>query len=274
VALDRQDIERRDFPIGRRGYNTSAVDAHLSALADEVDQLKRNSHPRPEPISAAAGEQVRQILKAAEESAAGIQRRAEDGAREVAAQAAADAQATRERATAQAREYVTKVSESTAVMLQRLDAMESELGATLEALRAGTGRLQSEIGKLDINLTDVREDVSVRPPVELEAEPGGAEIAAADLRGADGTGDLGPAGPAAAADRLDELPIAEAALPEAVAADVAEDAAEDAEGARLIALNMALNGAPREETDRYLAENFELSDRSTLLDEVYAAVDG
>jgi hypothetical protein len=48
----------------------------------------------------------------------------------------------------------------------------------------------------------------------------------------------------------------------------------DAEGARLIALNMALNGTPREETDRYLAENFELPDRDGLLDEVYASVEG
>jgi len=37
---------------------------------------------------------------------------------------------------------------------------------------------------------------------------------------------------------------------------------------------MALNGTPREETERYLAENFELSDRSALLNEVYASVDG
>ena len=35
---------------------------------------------------------------------------------------------------------------------------------------------------------------------------------------------------------------------------------------------MALNGTPREETDRYLAENFELEDRDELLDEVYARV--
>ena len=37
---------------------------------------------------------------------------------------------------------------------------------------------------------------------------------------------------------------------------------------------MALNGQSREETDRYLAENFELDDRGSLLDEVYAAVGG
>jgi hypothetical protein len=47
---------------------------------------------------------------------------------------------------------------------------------------------------------------------------------------------------------------------------------DDSEGARLIALNMALNGTPRDETDRYLAENFQLDDRGKLLDEVYARV--
>jgi hypothetical protein len=49
---------------------------------------------------------------------------------------------------------------------------------------------------------------------------------------------------------------------------------EDTEGARIIALNMALNGTPREETERYLAENFTLTDRRQLLDEVYASVGG
>ena len=33
-----------------------------------------------------------------------------------------------------------------------------------------------------------------------------------------------------------------------------------AEGARLIALNMALNGTPRDETARYLSQNFDLAD--------------
>ncbi len=37
---------------------------------------------------------------------------------------------------------------------------------------------------------------------------------------------------------------------------------------------MALNGQSREETDRYLAENFDLGDRQALLDEVYESVGG
>jgi hypothetical protein len=49
---------------------------------------------------------------------------------------------------------------------------------------------------------------------------------------------------------------------------------EDLDSARLVALNMALGGAPREQTDRYLAENIQLADRAKLLDEVYAAVEG
>ena len=48
----------------------------------------------------------------------------------------------------------------------------------------------------------------------------------------------------------------------------------DAEGARLIALNMALNGNSREDIDRYLQENFNLADREALLDEVTASVEG
>jgi hypothetical protein len=46
------------------------------------------------------------------------------------------------------------------------------------------------------------------------------------------------------------------------------------DGARLIALNMALNGESRAETERYLAENYSLPDRTKLVDEVYAAIEG
>ena len=47
----------------------------------------------------------------------------------------------------------------------------------------------------------------------------------------------------------------------------------DLDGARLIALNMALNGESRADADRYLAEHFQLADRQGLIDEVYAAIE-
>jgi hypothetical protein len=46
------------------------------------------------------------------------------------------------------------------------------------------------------------------------------------------------------------------------------------EGARLIALNMALSGTPREETARYLRENYDLENQDALLDDVYAKAGG
>ena len=49
-----------------------------------------------------------------------------------------------------------------------------------------------------------------------------------------------------------------------------EDEGGGGEGARLIALNMALTGTPREETARYLEENFEVDDPEALLDDVYS----
>ena len=48
----------------------------------------------------------------------------------------------------------------------------------------------------------------------------------------------------------------------------------DLDSARLVALNMALNGESREDADRYLAEHFKLTDRQKLIDEVYAAIEG
>jgi DNA repair exonuclease SbcCD ATPase subunit len=48
----------------------------------------------------------------------------------------------------------------------------------------------------------------------------------------------------------------------------------DAAAARIVALDMALSGKPRDETDRFIAENYDLDDRKSLLDEVYAAAGG
>jgi DivIVA domain-containing protein len=277
VPLERQTIEKKDFPIGRRGYDPDAVDAHLAYLADQVDELKRTSRRRSETLASSASEQVRAIVEAAEQSAAEIQRQAEDEAADIRAEAAEEAQATRRLATDQSREYVGKVSESTAVMLQRLDAMESELSALLESLRTGSNRLNADLQLLEGNLEEVRDAV----------EPRGRFISDTELPAASAPA-AAPAPPRSAPpvtvieeadvaeieavidEELDELEI-EAEYEEV---DAVSDGDDDTEGARLIALNMALNGTPREETDKYLSENFELANRARLLDEVYASVEG
>jgi len=44
----------------------------------------------------------------------------------------------------------------------------------------------------------------------------------------------------------------------------------DVAGARIVALQWAMDGRPRAETDAYLAEHYDLPDRAALLEQVYA----
>jgi cell division septum initiation protein DivIVA len=289
VALDRQSIEKKDFPVGRRGYEPAAVDAHLTAISEEVEELKRSARKRTESLASGASEQVRAIIDAAENSAAEIHRQAEEDAREIRADANSEAKSTRDRATTEAREYIEKVSAATNDLLARIDAMENELGSVFESLKAGASRIDADLRLLDANLGEVRGAVA---PARFEAEPAAAAVQAAaadehidpevhdaaELYGVD-AGELAVATAAAdsAAPPDTGAGPTTAAAPTAGATvhrDPTGGAGEDVEGARLIALNMALDGTSREETDRYLAENFKLSDRAALLDEVYESVNG
>ena len=74
--------------------------------------------------------------------------------------------------------------------------------------------------------------------------------------------------------RLREQPASAAPAPQAASPQAAASGAGDLDGARLIALNMALNGQSREDAERYLAAHFQSIDRLTLIDEVYAAIEG
>jgi len=156
-------------------------------------------------------------------------------------------------------------------MLQRVDAMESELNALLESLRTGANRLQADLTLLEGNMGELYGSAGAgrRPATNAVAEEARRPEVPAPA--------APPAAPeppqAAAVEETVEVPAPEPVAPEPAApSGGATD--EDVEGARLIALNMALNGTAREETDRYLADNFDLSDRSALLDEVYASVEG
>jgi DivIVA domain-containing protein len=260
VPLDRQSIEKKDFPVGRRGYDPEAVDAHLSALAEEIADFKQSSRRRADTLASTASDQVRAIVAAAESSAADIQRDAESDAKEIRDEANSEARATREQASDQAREYVGKVSDTTDAMHRQLDSIQSELDTLIDSLRESTGRLTTDLKGLESSLEEVRGVVAPRPGFEPELpEPEPEPIAAGEPA-------FGAAAePAFAPDGGVDQPVAE---PSPATSN------EDGEGARLIALNMALNGTPREETARYLDENFSLADAGRLLDEVYASVEG
>ena len=265
MDLDRQSIEKRDFPIGRRGYEPVAVDQHLAAIAREVEALKqakaREPVPKafddgpavrqaPESLASFASVQVQTIVEAAEASAAAIETEARENAQETAKQASADAERTRQDAVERSKEHVGKVREATSLMLERIGAMETELGSLIDSLRTGANSLTGELTTLSSDMDDLYVAAG------RTEETLGAEILDVDL------------------DEADDMPA-----PLDSDEDDADDAAEpasrgDVEAARLVALNMALNGQSRKQTESYLAENFDLSDRAALLDEVYATVGG
>lgn len=273
MALDRQSIEKKDFPFGRRGYDPAAVDAHLAAIAREVEALKRaQAAQQPAPASAApvareslasvASAQVQAIVEAAESSAAAIERDAQEQAEQTAQDAAREAQRIRDDAVERSQEHVGKVHEATSLMLQRVDAMQSELNALVESLRTGANRLNADLSLLSGNMGELYDAAGRTSHEVVPAAPIVEDVAIVEQ--------------AEIVEVVEEEPEPEADEIEATAVvdETGAGGDEDLEGARLIALNMALNGQSREETDKYLAENFDLSDRDALLDEVYATVEG
>jgi DivIVA domain-containing protein len=263
MSLDRQSIEKRDFPIGRRGYDPEAVDAHLAAVAADVEELKLSAHRRSETLASSASDQIRTIIEAAESSAREIEAQAESEARAVRAEATEESTKTREDATTQARDYVGRVREATDGMLQRIEAMESELGQLIEALRTGAGRLTADLQLLESNFDEVRGSVSAPAPRFEPDTPATAANTAVAPQASTSTSASG----LRPADRIVDDFQAPAATDDAGGAD-------DTDDARLVALNMALDGTARDETEKYLETHFTLPDREALLDEVYASVGG
>jgi DivIVA domain-containing protein len=229
--MDRPSIQRSDFPTVRRGYEPDAVDAHLRHVADEVEALRSRG-----PVASAAGSQVQRILEAAEATA--DQLRADAGE--------------------EAREHVHRVSTAARELLERLGAMHDELGAMMDRLREEAGRVSAELRTLE------RDVVELAPPAEEEEEP------------------------EPVAEEPEPEPEPEPKVPEEPVEGTAETAAgkarskrgrakaepqakpDDEEAARLVALDMALAGTPRDETERYLAEHYTLADPGAILDDVYA----
>jgi ABC-type transporter Mla subunit MlaD len=183
--------------------------------------------------AAAAADRVRAVLEAAEQSAAALR-----------AEAAQEIDAQLERAEAVAARLSERAQQIEASLERLSDSMREEvsaLKADLEELRAvGEGVAEAR--------TAAAQEAAEEPePAAPEAAPAEPEPEPAEPKPADPEPTASPATPG-------------------------PPSGDGHEGARVIALNMALNGSPREETARYLDENFELENPEALLDEVYARV--
>jgi hypothetical protein len=130
--------------------------------------------------------------------------------------------------------HVEQVEAAAKDLLGRLDSLHADLDRLLEGLK---GTAASLTGSLEALSRDVGTlGATAAPP----AEPAPTESPAAE------TDSPAPATNGAAR-------------------------SGDEAGARLVALNMALEGTPREETAAFLAEHYEVADLDVLLDDVYAS---
>jgi DivIVA domain-containing protein len=275
VALDRQSIEKKDFPIARRGYDPEQVDAHLAKVASEVEGLQTSAgadnKPRAASMAIAASDQVRTIIEAAEKSAAEIEQSAREEAAGIRDAANRDAQKARQDALAKSADHVAAVQEATAGMLARVEAMKQEMGALIAGLSDGANSLSADLTELHANVDQLYDGAGIaNEPVDVPAPPAAVEPEPV----AEAQPEFEHEEPEPDYDEPEDepQPVTEIAQAPVEAAQGNRDA--DIEGARLIALNMALNGSSREDTDAYLLENFDISDRAGLLDEVYATVEG
>jgi hypothetical protein len=110
----------------------------------------------------------------------------------------------------------------------------TDVHALLDSIRSGMTRLSADLDQLDAKLTG-----SATPPADLPT-------------------------PAPPADPPAPAPTADTTAPAG---------SNDEDAARLVALNMALNGRTRDEVEQHLSEHYELSDQASLLDEVFASVE-
>src|SRR5436190_5612002 len=152
----------------------------------------------------------------------------------------------------------------------------AEAGAAVDGLVEQAAALRARIEELEAAVVELKARVEGMP---ASAAPPPASTAAASTATEPAPASAEPAPEPAMAsapvpeEAVEADPEPQAAEPEPQSASEPAAAGTAApEGARLIALNMALSGRPRDETARYLRENFEFDGADALLDEVYAKV--
>ena len=147
------------------------------------------------------------------------------------------AQEIHDAARAEAREHVARVTAAADRLRERVEQMERDMTQLIVDLRTGAERLRGDLDELQAGTDELSDARHEEPPAVAAPEP-----------------------------EPEPAPAAPAAGPEPKNGDSA--------AARIVALDMALSGKPREDTDHYLAENYDVPDRAALLDEVYAAAGG
>lgn len=296
------------------GAAADQVRAIVEAAERSAAEIEAGATEEADRVTGEATHLAEQERNTARGEAERLRREAEADARETRERAETEAarhlEGVRE-ATAGMRERADQVEADLGGLVAQLQAT---LDSVVESVRTSAGSLEADLESIHAGLADARDAApgdddfadhgiaagepsetidmvdtdqptlahDVEPGAQAEVEDGLDEdetdtseqeaVAAEELPLDDGEQDVEP--------EEDDQPADDPEADAEVEAEADEEeemdsgGSDSAEGARLIALNMALNGTPREETARYLEENFDLRDQDTILDEVYARVGG
>ena len=273
--MEREQIVRADFPVVRKGWSPEAVESHLVEVAEYVAAKPAT----PTPAADAATERVGAVLAAAESTAAEIIEDAEAEASRIVTVARAEADQIRAAARTESEQTVEAAGREASTRVEQAQAAVEGLVAQADKLRNQVGALGRDLasnvpglGSLETSsdeLPDPAAEAPARPepkPQRAEPEPA-AEAparkpvprrkAAARPAAEKPAPAAAPAKPSAPSDDdliaqlrgSAEAPLAEE--PPAPAISGSETGA-----ARLVAMNMALEGATREKIAKQIEAEF------------------
>ena len=275
--MERDQILKDDFPTSRRGWDPDAVRAHLETIAARL--------PRSDvSLADAAASQVGAIIAAAEATAAEIEQRAQQEADALVDSAREEADGIVARAREEARGRIEQAQGAVESLVSQAEDLRSRVGSLGQSL-IGTGGTTTPAvavpGPELVPEADLAASPAKAEPTPAAAVPG-PELAAEPEIDPEPAVEPEPkpaaAGSASTEDLIAQLrggggasPPADAGSDQAAATAPQPPTDADLAAVRLVALNMAMDGAGREEIEAHITEEFgAVTGLGDLLDDVLA----
>ena len=146
MELDRQAIERKDFPIGRRGYDptrSTPTCARSRVGSRSCSGPRRRGSRRVARV--VGGQPGAEHPRGGRDRCRGDRAEATEDARQVARSRRRDAERTREEALETARAHVAAVAQVAATLLERVGSMDAEVARWSTACARAPGTLAADL---------------------------------------------------------------------------------------------------------------------------------
>ena len=260
--MERDQIVREDFPTSRKGWDPDAVRAHLESIAARLPKSDVS-------LADAAAERVGTIVAAAEATAAEIEQRAEREAEQLLSSAREEADGIVDRAREEAQGRIEQAQGAVESLVTQAEDLRSRVGSLGESLIGTSAVAAPEAavpGPESAAEPEIDPEPAPEPEPDPEPEPEPEPEPAPDPEPV-ATGD------ASTDDLIAQLRGgAGAEAPTAASSPVAAaSSSEDLAAVRLVALNMAMDGAGRDEIETQIAQEFgTVAGLDALLDDVLA----